>query len=318
MRIEYTGIDSVDKLYDSNMTGNLIPHSWYNRIVNDAGRPNLPAIIILAEIFYWYRPIIYQSEDDTDSIKLAKKFKEDMLQLSYSQLQEKLNLSKDQCRRAMDLLEEVELIRRHFRTIELSDGRRMNNVMYVELFAEKLMEISESCEVDPSGINPNRVCDKSDELVGFIRIDSQINPMTNTNTTTKNSNKDYLSIYHNEIGKVKSQVDFDQLIEGRRFDEGMINELVNLIAETNLSEKEHHMINGEPIPTARVRERFKRLDIDVLRMVLESIKSVSSKVSNTRAYMLTALYNAAATYETDLDMRVRHDMNVKANGTWGL
>ena len=29
--------------------------------------------------------------------------------------------------------------------------------------------------------------------------------------------------------------------------------------------------------------------------------------------MLTALYNAPAIYETDLDMKIRHDMHVNAN-----
>ena len=41
--------------------GNIIPHPWYQHITLSSGKPDLPAIIILAEIVYWYRP--YQTLD---------------------------------------------------------------------------------------------------------------------------------------------------------------------------------------------------------------------------------------------------------------
>ena len=316
MSVVYTGVDTVDLLYGRDLTGNLIPHEWYSKIVTDAGRPNLPAITILSEIVYWYRPIIEQSSENSEEIVLSKKFKADMLQLSYGSLEEKFNLTKDQCRRAMDQLERMGVIKRHFRTVEISSGRRMNNVMYIELFAEKLMEMEGIFinELDPIGINPNRLCDESYEIVGKIRRSDGKNHMTNTYNTTKITNKDYLSIYQEEVESVREQVEYEFLIEKSKSDKGMIDEIINLIAETNLSSKEHHKINGEHIPTLRVKERLERIDIDVMQAVLDSIKSVRSKVSNTRAYMLTALYNAPATYQTDLDMRVRHDMLVKTGG----
>lgn len=313
MGVTFTGVEAVDKLYECNISGNLIPPRWYKEIVSNSNRPNLPAIIILSEILYWYRPKVEQGKTNGEDVKLSKKFSADMLQLSYKQIEIKFNLSRDQCRRALEQLEVMGIVKRHFRTIDLGGGCRLNNVMYIELNADRVIEISRDEDYDPCGINPNRGPDESDELCGIIHIGNQINHRTNTKTTTENSNKDYLSIYQEELGKVKEQIEYEHLIQDRRGEKGVIDEIVNMIAETNLSVKEHQMVGGEPIPTARVKERLKQLDIEVIRTVLDSIRSVNNRICNPRAYMLTALYNAPAIYETDLDMKIRHDMHVNAN-----
>ncbi len=46
-------VDAVGKLA---FIGDIIPHTWYKTILRDNGKPYLNAIIILADITYWYRP----------------------------------------------------------------------------------------------------------------------------------------------------------------------------------------------------------------------------------------------------------------------
>lgn len=50
----------VDKLREINLDGNVIPHSWYGQLrkktKKGVEKPYLNAIVILAEITYWYRP----------------------------------------------------------------------------------------------------------------------------------------------------------------------------------------------------------------------------------------------------------------------
>lgn len=87
MKVIKTGVESVDDLYGIEFTGNMIPHSWYAAIQTENGRPDLAAIVILAEILYWHRPTVERTADDAAVIVLKKKFHADLLQMSYAQIE---------------------------------------------------------------------------------------------------------------------------------------------------------------------------------------------------------------------------------------
>ena len=65
MQVIKTGVESVDDLYGVEFTGNMIPHSWYAAIQTESGRPDLAAIVLLAEILYWHRPTVERAADDS-------------------------------------------------------------------------------------------------------------------------------------------------------------------------------------------------------------------------------------------------------------
>lgn len=46
----------VDAMGSINISGNIIPATWYKTITKENGKPYLLAIAILADIVYWYRP----------------------------------------------------------------------------------------------------------------------------------------------------------------------------------------------------------------------------------------------------------------------
>ena len=318
MQVIKTGISSVDALYGIDFTGNIIPHAWYSAICTDSGKPDLTAIVILSEILFWHRPREECDESDPGGIKLSKRFKSDLLQLSYRQLTMKFGFSKDQSRRAMDHLEKLGLIKRHFRTVITATGDKLGNVMYVELFSDKLIELTYLGSIAvPYRKKPTRVLDETDKGIGNIQTGDMKNPMTNTKTTTEITNKDYLSVYQDERARVREQVCYEYLIIDRKNDRGIIDNMIDLITEINLSAKSCHTINGEQIPTALVKERLKAIDIDMMKSVIDNIQSSGAEVRNVKAYMLTVLYNASMTYETDLDLKVRRDMYGKGASAWG-
>ena len=51
-----TGNRIVDEVGRINISGNIIPMVWFQAIRYPNGKPNVNAIIILADIVYWYRP----------------------------------------------------------------------------------------------------------------------------------------------------------------------------------------------------------------------------------------------------------------------
>ena len=310
MKVKKTGIKSVDDLYGVAFTGNIIPHSWYKAIRMEDGKPDQTAITILGEILYWHRPREECSDDEAGGVTLKKKFRADMLQMSYSQLERRFGFSRDVSRRAIENLESLGLVKRHFRTVTTEGGMKLGNVMYMELFTQRLLEITfpEGTE-DPCGFEPTRVSVQTDKVIGLNTTASGLEPTTNTKITTKNTTINYTSVYQKEKEKVRDQIEYEYLITDRKTDRGMIDDMVDLITDVNISGKEFHTVNGEPMPTDIVREHLGRIDKDIMSQVLDSIRSVTKPVTNLRAYLLTSLYNAPVTYETGLDIQVSQDMN---------
>lgn len=56
-----TGNRIVDEVGRINISGNIIPMVWFQAIRYPNGKPNVNAIIILADIVYWYRPMSHIS-----------------------------------------------------------------------------------------------------------------------------------------------------------------------------------------------------------------------------------------------------------------
>lgn len=129
----------VDQLGEINLSGNMIPKQWYFTIQTKAKNPKPyhDAISILAEIVYLYRPIL-----DKETGIYKKKFREDLLQISYATLSKRLCIEDRIVRRAMCRLEELGVIHREFRTIECDEGRRINNVMFVDLNVDILRQLT--------------------------------------------------------------------------------------------------------------------------------------------------------------------------------
>ena len=62
-------------------------------------------------------------------------------------------------------------------------------------------------------------------------------------------------------------------------------------------------------PTAFVQERFEQINSSHIEKVLEGISINTTRVWNTRAYLLAALFNAPATTDNHYTMLVNHDFH---------
>lgn len=134
-----SGNEIVDKMAGIELTGNITPATWYHTVVNEAtGKPYTLAIAILSDIVYWYRPKEVRDETTGEFRGFAKKFKEDLLQRSYQQLEDQFGFSRSQVKLAVVFLEDIGVIKRHFRNVNIR-GQQLNNVMYLELIPEKLL-----------------------------------------------------------------------------------------------------------------------------------------------------------------------------------
>ena len=165
MNIHYTtGNKAVDAVGEMNLTGNIIPEAWYRTITKN-GKPCSLAILLLADIVYWYRPTEHRDET-TQNVIYKKKFRdENYLQRSYEQITEKFGISKKQARDALITLEELGVVKRHFRTITVS-GMRHSNVMYLELNPDILKMLTYPNE-DPIYKNVTTPLSKRNDHIDF-------------------------------------------------------------------------------------------------------------------------------------------------------
>ncbi len=85
-------VDAISKL---RITGNIVPQSWFQTILTASGKPYLLAIFILAELVYWYRAAEKRSERENKTTYI-KKFKADLLQMSYCKIEEKFGCTHKQ------------------------------------------------------------------------------------------------------------------------------------------------------------------------------------------------------------------------------
>ena len=307
-----SGNMTVDAIGQMDFSGSLIPHSWLHSITLDSGRPDMNAIFVLAEIVYWYRPTVSINEQGRTVWK--KKFWKDYLQKSIRELAVKLNLSYDQVKLALVRLEKRGLIVKHIRT-EIINGRKYGNVLYIEPVPEKLHELMNVCENCPDATDKyNPVCTDTGGCVNKnLRVSIQIpeaqdaESRTNTKSTTEITTTDFSSIVETRKEFMK-QIDYESLLLDHPRKETQLAEIVELATEVLTSNKSSIAVNGEQRDIEYVKERFRKLDINSIKYVLECLGNYTGGAVNIRAFLITTLFNAPVTIDTYYELAVNHDL----------
>lgn len=138
--IKNTGNGIVDAMSRLNISGNVIPHSWMKTVTMESGKPDTKAIMLLADIVYWYRPSEVRAESG-ELVGYKKRFQADLLQRSYSQIEQVFGFTKKEAQRALQTLERLDVVHKIFRTENIG-GTRHNNIMYLSLNVEALERLT--------------------------------------------------------------------------------------------------------------------------------------------------------------------------------
>ncbi len=136
----------VERVGAINLTGQVIPHSWYHTLLKPNGKPHLAAITILADIVYWYRPINRKDATQQGVKGNAKKFAGDKYRTSYGDLAKRFRISKLQVQEAIMFLESEGIILKEIRQRDEVAGRVYGNGLYLEVCPEVLARITETPE----------------------------------------------------------------------------------------------------------------------------------------------------------------------------
>lgn len=362
-----SGNEIVDAMGSINISGNIIPAVWYRTITKENGKPYLLAIVILADIVYWYRPSEVRDQGTGHILGWKKKFSDDLLRQSYQYYADLFGESKKTIKTAMDKLEKLQVIRREFRTVSYGDGLVCNNVMYVELKPDMLYQLTFPEEIPAmNGANNSHAGVSDDKMGGSLPTKSDT-PMeilggrgipkgtqVSTNLDTGHDETDYTLPTKTDIGLsqngdtysytstnisdresnhinqseseakemidvmedvnayieiIKENIEYDHRMKyGEWQDKALYDELFEVICEVVCVKHKTVKIGGDDYPYELVKSKFLKLDSSHLEYVMERMKSTTTKITNIKAYMVTALYNAPSTINHYYQQEVQHDM----------
>lgn len=113
---------------------------------------------------------------------------------------------------------------------------------------------------------------------------------------------------------VRYSIEYDHHMRYDSPDEkALFEELYAIICEVVCVKRKTIRIGGENYPYELVRERFLRLNDAHLQYVITCMRNTTTKITNIKGYMVTALYNAPMTINHYYQQEVNYDMR---GGGW--
>ena len=110
-----------------------------------------------------------------------------------------------------------------------------------------------------------------------------------------------------EKREIRDQIEYECLIE--QYSPQQVDELVELMLEVQMNRgKSIRLGRDAEFPTAFVQHRFSQIGRDHIEKVLDGIHENTTEVKNTKAYLLSALFNSVSTLDNHYTMRVNHDL----------
>ncbi|MBR5613985.1 MAG: helix-turn-helix domain-containing protein [Clostridia bacterium] len=181
------------------------------------------------------------------------------------------------------------------------------------------------CEDKPCTANPSaeKPCtEEPSEEKPLTDKPSEENPWVNNTKTNKKENNNilYNNTQSNPIPSknkmseldiyrkaVKQNIEYDILVEKEPLHKDMIDEIVELMAETLNSKREEITIASDTHSMDDVRERFTDITSEHIEYIIECVSKNTTKVSNIKQYMLAAIFNAPNTMGSYYTTRVNYD-----------
>lgn len=316
-----TGNSTVDEMAKIRITGNIVNPNWFKTSLYENGKPNLNAIVILADIVYWHRPTEIRDEETGEQIGLKKKFSGTSFHRSYKQFRKQFGLSKRQVQLALQALENLGVIQRKYCTVE-ANGQTEYNAMFIDLVPSVLQELTNPTDkVDTSMSLPGNTdiitsSHEKDYPITQMMQGSNVDVMTNTNIKEIKGNYIPIKSYQDLKDAFEMQIDYDAIVTDHPYEKEVVDGIVELAVEVFATTRQSLRVNKENVPLQLVQERIRKLDMFDVEYVMDCISNSGTKARNIKALLLTSLYNAK-TYRTlymtnwvssDMHKQVRQEM----------
>jgi hypothetical protein len=180
--------------------------------------------------------------------------------------------------------------------VQKLNSKKFNN--YTSRSSES--ELAEVQKAAPNYINYNQT-DKSYTYMSYI------NPINQSKSVR--CSDDVMDDVNTYIELIKENIEYEHHMQyDSRQNRELYNELFEVICEIVCVKRETVRVAGEDYPYELVKSMFLKLNSGHLEYVIGCMQDTNTKVTNIKAYMVTALYNAHITINHYYRQKVQHDM----------
>ena len=110
-----------------------------------------------------------------------------------------------------------------------------------------------------------------------------------------------------ETKEIRDQIEYEHICNSLNREQ--IDEFVEIMLEVALTKSPTIKIGRDAeYPTAFVQQRFAKITCSHIEKVLDGIHENTTRVWNTKAYLMAALFNAASSLDNHYTMLVNHDL----------
>ena len=194
-------------------------------------------------------------------------------------------------------------------------GLRKPDIIYVKNFStitdakteEKTDNADKSTEVqkaDPIYTNYNQTNQSYIDM-------SYTNPINQSGNESMSEKRiDLMDDVNAYIELIKENIEYEHHMKYDDWqNKALYEELFEVICEVVCVKRTTIRIAGEDYPYELVKSKFLKLNSGHLEYVIGCMHDTNTKISNIKAYMVTALYNAPSTMNHYYQQEVQHDMD---------
>lgn len=110
--------------------------------------------------------------------------------------------------------------------------------------------------------------------------------------------------------QIQTNVEYASLRTSHPFELRLIDEIIEIMVETVMSNGDTIQIASNKYPHSLVKERFLNVDFGHIQYIIECFKETSKmkEIKNIKQYLKAAIFNAPATIDSYFTAMVQHDM----------
>lgn len=170
-------------------------------------------------------------------------------------------------------------------------------------------QLQEVGETDPNYTNYNQTENKYTDVSNTNPINLSVGSEGGGRTQGKGDMIDVIDETSAYMALIRDNLEYEYHMEYDQYgDKELYEEIYETVCDVVCVKRRTIRINGEEYPYELVKSRFLKLNSGHVEYVMSCMRETVTKITNIRAYLITALYNAPSTMSHYYQQEVQHDM----------
>ena len=170
-------------------------------------------------------------------------------------------------------------------------------------------QLQEVGETDPNYTNYNQTENNYTDVSNTNQINLSVGSEGGGRTQGKGDMIDVIDETSAYMALIRDNLEYEYHMEyDQHGDKELYEEIYETVCDVVCVKRRSIRINGEEYPYELVKSRFLKLNSGHVEYVMSCMRETVTKITNIRAYLITALYNAPSTMSHYYQQEVQHDM----------